>query len=133
MIRGLLDDGHKISMAEVQKGYERIRQENNVTKPTISRKIIKNLLVDTINDIEFHQPKRVNEPALISSKELRDISIDSYEDGFFQNRMLNVFSKQRTYYEGQSWGLQNGNLKVVLQILMILKFHIYCRTFFDGY
>ena len=91
LIRGLLDDGHKISMAEVQKGYERIRQENNVPEPT--RKVKKNLLVDTSNDIEFHQPKRVNEPALISSKKLRDISIDSYEDGLFSEQNVECIFK----------------------------------------
>ena len=80
-------------MTEVQKGYKRIRQENNVPEPTIARKFIKNLPVDTINDIEFHQPKRVNEPALISSKKLRDISIDSYEDGFFSEQNVECIFK----------------------------------------
>ena len=40
------------------------------------------MLLDTFDDLEFHQPKRVNEPELISSKKLRDMAIDDYDDKF---------------------------------------------------
>ena len=82
LLRGLLDDGYKVSIGDVQKGYERIRPENKVMGPSLPRRTLKRMLLDTFDDFEFHQPKRVNEPELISSKKLRDMAIDDYDDKF---------------------------------------------------
>ena len=63
----------------MQAAYDNIWQENNVKGKTCSRKTITKLIQAEMEDVEFHKPKRVNEPERVSIKESRDVAIQLSE------------------------------------------------------
>jgi hypothetical protein len=54
--------------------------------------MLKQLVLTEIPDVEFHRPKRMNEPELLTVKQTRDESIlKSSEDAFFkENEMKTI-------------------------------------------
>ena len=78
MTETALKSGNITNMSQLQAAYDTISQENNVKGKTCSRKTIKKLIQAEI-DVEFHKPKRVNEPERVSIKESRDVAIQLSE------------------------------------------------------
>ena len=108
-------------IGDVQKGYERIRLENKDTDPSLPRRTLKRKLHDTFDDLEFHQPKRVNEPELISSKKLRDMAIDDYDDEFEPEMKIEcIYSAAKILRKAI---LDDGNSMAHFLILTILMCH----------
>lgn len=75
-----LSGGQIVSISQLQAAYEGILDANNVANQAINRKALKHLLQNEIADIEFHRPKRVNEPERVSVKKGRDMAIQIAED-----------------------------------------------------
>ncbi|MES9880238.1 MAG: hypothetical protein ABW185_05080 [Sedimenticola sp.] len=75
-----LQGGIISNMSILQDEYENIRKQNNVPTPTIPRKKLKTLLQEEIPDIEFHKPKRVNEPERVTIKQTTDKAVQIVED-----------------------------------------------------
>ena len=74
-----LSEGQIITMSELQNAFEGILEANNVSHPTCSRKVLKQLLQNEIPEIEFHKPKRVNEAERVTIKKSRDAAIQLSE------------------------------------------------------
>lgn len=70
-----LRDGQILTMSDLQSTMEEALTENEASETTCSRKKLKSLLESVIPDIEFHKPKRRNEPERVSVKETRDEAI----------------------------------------------------------
>lgn len=68
-----LRGGQILTMAELlQSTYEEILKANEVSKGAVcNRKTVKALLQSEIPDVEFHRPKRANEPDRVSVKQTR--------------------------------------------------------------
>ncbi len=80
-----LREGKPLNIAELEEIYTNILHENEVPSPSCSRKMLKQLVLSEIPDVEFHRPKRMNEHELLTVKETRDESIlKSSEDAFFK-------------------------------------------------
>lgn len=63
-------------VSDLQAAYDSILKEIGVQNKTCSRKLLKkNLIQRTIDDVEFHKPKRVNESERITIKETKDAVI----------------------------------------------------------
>ena len=75
-----LGNGNIIPISQLQSAYEGILSANNVDDKIITRKALKQLLQNEIANIEFHRPKRVNEPERVSVKTGRDKAIQKAED-----------------------------------------------------
>ncbi|XP_048583519.1 uncharacterized protein LOC5522137 [Nematostella vectensis] len=60
--------------------YKGILHANNVPDSNVHRKSLKQLLKDKIPDVDFHRPKRVNEPERVSVKIGRDQAIQIAEE-----------------------------------------------------
>jgi hypothetical protein len=88
-----LREGKPLNMAELEETYTNILHENKVPNPSCSRKMLKQLVLTEIPGVEFHRPKRMNEPELLTVKETRDESIfKSSEDAFFKdNEMKTIY------------------------------------------
>ena len=69
-----------VTIADLENLYIKLLHENNVDNPSCSRKTLKQLLISHIPEIEFHRPKRRNEPERVTIKAVRDESILSKED-----------------------------------------------------
>lgn len=67
-------------MADLEALYIDVLRKNDVAIPSCCRKMLKQLISNKIPDVEFHSPKRVNEPERVTVKETRDNSILSHED-----------------------------------------------------
>ncbi|KAJ7394878.1 hypothetical protein OS493_000713 [Desmophyllum pertusum] len=65
------------SYCTLKKGQA--KERHGVPKD-VSRRSLKTLLQSEIPDIEFHKPKKVNEPDRISIKDTRDAAIQIVED-----------------------------------------------------
>lgn len=74
-----LREGNIRTLSEVQTIYDGILGAHGVPKD-VSRRSLKTLLQSEIPDIEFHKPKKVNEPDRISIKDTRDAAIQIVED-----------------------------------------------------
>lgn len=70
-----LREGKPLNMAELEVMYGSVLRENDVVDPSCSRKALKQLISSEIPEVEFHRPKRMNEPERVTSKEIRDESI----------------------------------------------------------
>jgi hypothetical protein len=56
--------------------------------------MLKQLVLTETPDVEFHRPKRMNEPELLTVKQTRDEPIlKSSEDAFFKENEMNNTSK----------------------------------------
>ena len=75
-----LREGQILTMSDLQSTMEDTLTENEASKATCSRKALKALLESVIPDIEFHKPKRKNEPERVSVKETRDEAIQLAEN-----------------------------------------------------
>lgn len=75
-----LREGQILTMSDLQSTMEDTLTENEASKATCSRKALKALLESEIPDIEFHKPKRRNEPERVSVKETRDEAIQLAEN-----------------------------------------------------
>lgn len=62
-------------MSELQAAYESIRRANNAGNPECSRKALKQLIQDSIPEVEFHRPLKVNESERLSIRKTRDAAI----------------------------------------------------------
>lgn len=49
-------------MAELQNAFENVMEENNVEDPSCSRKTLKQLIQREIPGVQFHRPRKANEP-----------------------------------------------------------------------
>ena len=76
MVENTLRNGTILTMSKLQEAYESILEANYVENPTCTRKVIKH----EIQDVEFHRPKRVNEPERVTIKSTRDFAIQQSED-----------------------------------------------------
>lgn len=74
-----LREGNVLTMAELQAEFENILQANGAEKVTCSRKALKELITNAIDDVEFHKPRRVNESERVTIKETRDAAIQASE------------------------------------------------------
>ena len=88
-----LREGNPLNIAELEEIYTNILHENDAPNPSCSRKMLKQLVLTEIPDVEFHRPKRMNEPELLTVKQTRDESIlKSSEDAFFkENEMKTIY------------------------------------------
>lgn len=75
-----LGERNPVNMAVLEALYIDVLHENNVANPSCSRKTLKQLISSYVPDVEFHRPKRLNEPERVTVKETRDDSILSYEE-----------------------------------------------------
>ena len=75
MVENTLRNETILTMSKLQEAYESILEANYVENPTCTRKVIKHLIQDEIQDVEFHRPKRVNEPERVTIKSTRDFAI----------------------------------------------------------
>lgn len=75
-----LREGKPLNMAELEAMYISVLRENDVGDPSCSRKALKQLISSEIPEVEFHRPKRMNEPERVTSKEIRDESIALLEE-----------------------------------------------------
>lgn len=76
----ILKSGEVVSISQFQEAFENIMEANNVDNPKYPRRSLKQLLICEIPDIEFHTPKRVNEPERVSIKKTRDAAIQMAEE-----------------------------------------------------
>lgn len=83
----MLKEKKPVNMAELERLYINILEENLVEAPLSSRKVLKQLLADEIWGIEFHKPPRMNESERVSTKETRDASILSMEEHSLTSEM----------------------------------------------
>lgn len=67
-------------MSELDTAFNSIAKENGVADKACSREVIKKLLQDEIPGIEFHKPRRVNEPEMVTTKETRDFAVQLSEE-----------------------------------------------------
>ena len=75
-----LRDGQILTVSDLQNTLEQVFQANDVSKVRYNRKTLKALLENEISDVEFHKPKRRNEPERVSVKTTRDEAIQLSED-----------------------------------------------------
>ena len=75
-----LREGKPLNMAELEAMYISVLRENDVADPSCSRKVLKQLISSEIPEVEFHRPKRMNQPERVTSKEIRDESIALLEE-----------------------------------------------------
>ncbi|EDO31466.1 predicted protein [Nematostella vectensis] len=75
-----LSGGNIIPISQLQAAYKEILHANNVPDSNVHRKSLKQLLKDEIPDVDFHRPKRVNEPERVSVKIGRDQAIQIAEE-----------------------------------------------------
>ena len=70
-----------LTIYDLQNTFEQVFAANEVSHVTCNRKALKTLLQNEIADIEFHKPKRRNEPERVSvKKKKRDEAIRLSED-----------------------------------------------------
>ena len=75
-----LRQGQIVTMSELQSTFENVSRANDAFNTAQSRKTIKLLLQSEIPDIEFHKPRKVNEPERASIKKTRDEAIQLSEN-----------------------------------------------------
>ncbi len=75
-----LKNGNILTMSNVQKHYESISEANNVENSKDTMKMIKQVIRDKIEDVEFRRPKKVNESERITIKTTCDFTIQLSED-----------------------------------------------------
>ena len=80
MVESTLMKGNVVSIALLQDVYEGILSANNVENTHCYRKKVKQLIETGIPSVEFHKPKRVNEPERVTLKHTRDAVIQQMED-----------------------------------------------------
>ena len=80
MVETDLRNGTILTMSILQEAYESILEENGFENPKCTRKIIKQLIQDKIEGVEFHRPKRVNESERVTIKSTRDVAIQQSEE-----------------------------------------------------
>lgn len=73
-----LREGQILTMCDLQNTMQNALASNEASRSTYSRKALKALLSE-IPDIEFHKPKRGNEPERVSIKKTRDKAIQLVE------------------------------------------------------
>ena len=100
-----------LSISDICQMYEDIKRECKVVDYTISRKKVKDLLTDSFSDIEFHQPKRRNNPGRVSLSRARDLSIRKREEFCFSTDA--EYIKLLYVYGRQLLNARNGHLMVL--------------------
>ena len=66
-------------MASLQSTYMNIASENGFESPDISRKKVKDLIMEEIPNVEFCKPRKVNESERVVLKSARDFAIAEAE------------------------------------------------------
>ena len=95
LVKHLLFRGEILPMAEIESTYTAIRESNGVVRPEISRKKIKTLLVDTIQDVEFSKPNIVTQSERTSLKVTKDKALleaeERWDEGDDQDKMNVIY------------------------------------------
>ena len=79
-------------MAQIKVVHSNICEACNIRRHNIQRKHIKSLLIDKLPNVEFHQPKHLNEPERVSYKHTRDAAIQIAEQELLtQNSVKCIF------------------------------------------
>lgn len=68
-------EGNVVSIALLQDVYKGILSANNTENTHCYRKKVKHLIETEIPSVEFHKPKRVNEPERVTLKHTRDAAV----------------------------------------------------------
>lgn len=83
-----LREGKPLKIAELEAN---IQHENGMPSSSCSRKMLKQLVLAEIPDVELHRPKRMNEPELLAFKQTRDESLlKSSEDALFKDNEMKI-------------------------------------------
>lgn len=75
-----LKNGNVLLISDLQATYEDIRKDNEVVNTACSRKAVKQLIANEINDVEFHGPQQVNESERVTVKKTRDAVVQLSEE-----------------------------------------------------
>jgi hypothetical protein len=86
-----LREGKPLNMADLETLYINVLLENDVLNPSCSRKTLKQLISSHVPDVEFHRPKRLNEPERLTVKETRDKSISNNKDCSTDTEMKAIY------------------------------------------
>lgn len=103
-----------MNMSELQALYESILTENGVINKTSSRKALKELIRNEIDDVEFHQPKRRNESERVTIKETRDAAVQLSEESDLRYDMKQLYNTalrlRKSINECEKWAF-DGSLE----------------------
>lgn len=106
MTESVLNSGQVVDMGQLTNAFASICCENNVKSKRVGRKSVKQLIEREIEGVEFHRPKRLNEPDLVSVKHSRDSVIQRYSESSKESMECNV----KTLYDAASI-IRKGILK----------------------
>lgn len=101
-----------LNIANVKALYTNILRENGMPSPSCSRKMLKQLVLTEIPDVEFNRPTYMNKPGFLTVKRTGDESVlESSEDVFIKE---NEFIMLHWFLENASTNQRNGFLEVNL-------------------
>ena len=74
-----LTDGNIVTMASLKSTYVKIASENGFESSDISRKKLKELIMEEVLNVEFCRPRKVHESESVVLKPTRDFAIAEAE------------------------------------------------------
>lgn len=92
LIENLLSDGSILNMNSLVKTYRNIRVANGVKEPDVSKKKLKQLILERIPNVVFSKPLQANESERISLPTTKDKAIAMMEEMQERNEMEEIFS-----------------------------------------
>ena len=128
LLEGWLTDGNIITMASLQSTYMNIASENGCESPDISRKKLKDLIMEEIPNVEFCKPPKANESERVVLKSTRDFAIAEAEvhDESLSDELKSLFDAakilRKVVIDSEKWeftgDLTNATEKHVLNKLL---------------
>ena len=119
LLEGWLTDGNIITMASLQSTYMNIASENGCESPDISRKKLKDLIMEEIPNVEFCKPRKANESERVVLKSTRDFATAEAEvrDESLSDELKSLFDAakilRKAVIDSEKWGftgdLTNAN------------------------
>ena len=123
LLEGWLTDGNIITMVSLQSTYMNIASENGCEYPDISRKKLKDLIMEEIPNVEFCKPRKANESERVVLKSTRDFAIAEAEvrDESLSDELKSLFDAakilRKAVIDSEKWeftgDLTNANEKHV--------------------
>ena len=119
LLEGWLTDGNIITMASLQSTYMNIASENGCEGPDISRKKLKDLIMEEIPNVEFCKPRKANESERVVLKFTRGFAIAEAEvrDESLSDELKSLFDAAKILRKAVI-DSENGNSLGILQIQM---------------
>ena len=123
LLEGWLTDDNIITMASLQSTYMNIASENGCESPDISRKKLKDLIMEEIINVEVCKPWKANESERVILKSTRDFAIAEAEvcDESLSDELKSLFDAakilRKAVIDSEKWeftgDLTNANEKRV--------------------